>query len=861
MSNKTTSFYLTDHWTNDDHLNFGDFRPALEDILLEAQTPLTVGVYGAWGSGKTSLLRMLRKEIDDRKHPYIRTVWFTAWKYDRDDALWRAFMLRVLDALYPRESGDGARETRPRILNPTDEKQKNQIAMLGRLEASVYSPVDWQELGKLVVNWSDVAKKGVKSAGKAASILYPGATFITDLLAGEEDTALLTRKAQEYQRQQLVHLEQFEQTFTEAINLCLGQDGKDGRLIVFVDDLDRCLPEKAVQVLEAIKLFLGVPGTVFVLGMDREVIRRGIEARYGELFRQSVHTNTEMPIEGDVYLQKIIQIPFNLPPLAVKDLTQYIVDLEEKEGGARMSELTQQVFARGLYPNPRQVKRALNIFQLLRSIAERRIEREKLSPTSITDPLLAKTIVIQTQYPKLYQLWRQYPMLLQTLEEEYTRSPLSHNDRMLGQQRDHRILQQEEGIVEAVVTDSELNRQREERNRERSGGLLTEYLEQRSKYALLERMLIYPPVDEAEKAKEAGERCRFDGLDLDEMDAYIRLAGSVSDAEPIIEVDSDLLSTLLSGDKAKLDNGIAQIKQADNETFLDTWRTTLKTIMLGGEHSARERASAGQAVAQLGDLRDGVGARPDKLPDIAWGAVIPTGTYTIGDEKPYSVTITAPYQLAQYPITNAQFDCFTDADDVNGARWWDGLPEDEKKFSSARWPIANRPRETVSWYQAIAFCRWLTHHLQTNGVIKAGETITIPHENQWEVAARYVGDGQCDRRLYPWGDDEITAEHANYRDTELRQTSAVGLFPQGKQPAANLYDLSGNVWEWCLNKYNDLDVIDIDQSGDTRTLRGGSWFYYPHGCRAAYRHDLNPHSRYNFVGVRVVRVLPSHRVH
>ena len=75
---------------------------------------------------------------------------------------------------------------------------------------------------------------------------------------------------------------------------------------VFVDDLDRCLPEKAIEVLEAIKLFLEAPGTVFVLGMDREVVERGVESRYRGFFRQVSTTGNDLPISGDTYLQVFV---------------------------------------------------------------------------------------------------------------------------------------------------------------------------------------------------------------------------------------------------------------------------------------------------------------------------------------------------------------------------------------------------------------------------------------------------------------------------------------------------------------------------------------------------------------------------
>ncbi len=243
--------------------------------------------------------------------------------------------------------------------------------------------------------------------------------------------------------------------------------------------------------------------------------------------------------------------------------------------------------------------------------------------------------------------------------------------------------------------------------------------------------------------------------------------------------------------------------------------------------------------------------------DLEWGTVIPAGNYTIGDEKSKHsdeksrpAIISAPYQLARYPITNAQFDCFVQAKDVNDLRWWAGMPEDEKKFYNHNFQMGNHPRANVSWYQAKAFCRWLSFH--------TGENITLPHENQWEVAARYAGNGKCDGRVFPWGDDSITPKHANYyHERALGKMSPVGSYPLGRQPHSDLYDLSGNVWEWCANKYDTPDMSDVDQSGDYRTLRGGSWNYGSGLCRAAYRNLNLPRARGFGSGFRVVRVISS----
>ena len=112
---KRKSAFLTDYYARQDQLRFSDFRPTLREVLTQADTPLTVGVFGPWGSGKTSLLSQLRAEIEDAGDPTVYTTWITAWKYDRHEALWRAFILRVLESLYPRETGEGLREDRPRL--------------------------------------------------------------------------------------------------------------------------------------------------------------------------------------------------------------------------------------------------------------------------------------------------------------------------------------------------------------------------------------------------------------------------------------------------------------------------------------------------------------------------------------------------------------------------------------------------------------------------------------------------------------------------------------------------------------------------------------------------------------------------
>ena len=267
------------------------------------------------------------------------------------------------------------------------------------------------------------------------------------------------------------------------------------------------------------------------------------------------------------------------------------------------------------------------------------------------------------------------------------------------------------------------------------------------------------------------------------------------------------------------------------------------------------RAEAGRALGGwLEDTRSGVGVIERvagvKLPDIAWGGWVKAGTYEVGGDKQayqsldkQKVTIPHDFRLARYPITYAQFQCFVEAPDVADGRWWADMPADAQQWREQRFPYANHPREMVTWHQAMAFCRWLSD--------KLGQTITLPHEYEWEVAARWP-----DGRFYPWG-NEFDSDKANAREGKIGQTTAVGLYPSGKNAALELYDLSGNVWEWCRNRYeepqSDMDPERVDMGRDTRVLRGGSWGNDRDGARAAFR--FSSIFAFDFNGFRVVLVV------
>jgi len=255
------------------------------------------------------------------------------------------------------------------------------------------------------------------------------------------------------------------------------------------------------------------------------------------------------------------------------------------------------------------------------------------------------------------------------------------------------------------------------------------------------------------------------------------------------------------------------------------------------------RLEIGDTLAEWGDPRPGVGLDENGLPDIDW-VEIPAGEFIYNDDKTRQTLELDTFYMARYPVTNMQYQSFIDAGGYEDDQWWQNIKK--LRLQEPAWPQANRPRTNVNWYEAVAFCRWLSAQL--------GCEVRLPIEQEWEKAAR--GSDGLD---YPWG-DEYLADYANDNDSSkgednLPQTTAVGMYPHGSSPYG-VEDMSGNVWDWCLNKYKTPEDIDIDISNDVRVLRGGSWFFYPVNVRASDRLHHYPGNRYDHYGFRLLCSLP-----
>jgi formylglycine-generating enzyme required for sulfatase activity len=280
--------------------------------------------------------------------------------------------------------------------------------------------------------------------------------------------------------------------------------------------------------------------------------------------------------------------------------------------------------------------------------------------------------------------------------------------------------------------------------------------------------------------------------------------------------------------------------------------------------SHERRRDIGDRLAVIGDTRPGVGVK-DGVPDMRWLPVSGSGEPVIikTDEREIGPVLIAPFFSAQYLVTYAQFQAFVDAEDgFNDPRWWAEMPDDyqRQELASQRTKVKNAPRDSVSWYQAVAFGRWLNHRcwglvipnplvgmpflaseyadgllpVPTNSAWVIGTTAEIRLPTEWEW--QWLAQGGRQANAYPWG--EWHAGYANTSEAGLSRTTAVGMYPQGAAGCGAL-DVAGNLFEWCLNDYAKPEVADGYGNGERKVLRGGS-FSFNQGAAAASCRDYDP---------------------
>jgi hypothetical protein len=444
-----------DNETDVDLLGFQVHADLIRSVITDPSVlPVTVGVFGDWGGGKSSIMKMLQKELsNEATYPTVVCLYFNGWTFEGYEDAKSALLSSILIQL-----GEHKR------FGP---KAKDLVVkLLKRLK--------WMEVAKLAVKHVGipiaVAATGGLAAVPAAAAMAAGSIVSSSL--GKTDSedgssadinwSALVEASPE--KPDLMGVRKFRDEFSKML-----EKTEISALVVLIDDLDRCLPERLIETLEAIKLFVSVPRTAFVIGADPRIVRHAISTRYVKRqlqpFTSEEASEAMREEEGLVqdYLEKLIQVPYQLPRLSPSEIETYInllacEKLLDKEQSATVltawrgtraqnvyaaftadaiqkslksvelptalkeqldwSTAVASVITEGLKGNPRQVKRMLNAMSLRKQLAT-------VARISIKEEVLAKLMVLEYSNLSLFHELNQWqaaekgvPAKLRTLEEQ-----------------------------------------------------------------------------------------------------------------------------------------------------------------------------------------------------------------------------------------------------------------------------------------------------------------------------------------------------------------------------------------------------------------------------------------------------------
>jgi hypothetical protein len=317
---------LADQWSEVDQLGYRVYALALADFIEDERTkkPLTIGIDAPWGMGKTTLMRLIKERVEEDRPqaPSLPTVWFNAWKHDKEESLWAALALEIL------------RQTRERLrrgervtlwLQLNKERFNVRFLLLRLVRALVFAItavfvivicamitlqiVDDQAAADQV--WRYIGLIG--GLGVLATLYNTIGKDIYRRLTSPFKLNIADYIEEPNYEERVGFLAQFEADFERVIRTVTKYGKRSLPLVIFIDDLDRAASPKPVEIFEAINTLLDTKQCVFVLGMDSQAVAKSIEAKYKDLMEDSGDADGSEPSLGRRFLEKIVQIPFVLP--------------------------------------------------------------------------------------------------------------------------------------------------------------------------------------------------------------------------------------------------------------------------------------------------------------------------------------------------------------------------------------------------------------------------------------------------------------------------------------------------------------------------------------------------------------------
>lgn len=414
--------FLNDQETATDLLYYEAIARTVVRFIQETpRAPVTIGVHGDWGAGKSSVLKMTESAFQGQDR--VLCLWFNGWTFEGFEDAKTVLIETLIDEL--------------RRARPTSKK-------VAEAAKKLLKRVDWLKVARKSGGLALTAMTGIPSLDQLSGVMDMVTAFVKkpqDQIS-MDDLKTFAGRAQEYVKEPSEeidripeHIHAFRKEFEELLDAA-----ELDRLVVIVDDLDRCLPHTAISTLEAIRLFLMVDRTAFVIGADELMIEYAVKEHFPDL----------PPSSGPVgyarnYLEKLIQVPFRVPALGLAETRVYITLLlaelalpkgdaafqrlldaarkdmqrpwqsrgidtamlqdavgsvvpEKVREAQTISAVLSKILTEGAHGNPRQIKRFLNSMMLRRAIAE-----ERGFGDEIKLPVLGKIMLAERFYPDFYK--------------------------------------------------------------------------------------------------------------------------------------------------------------------------------------------------------------------------------------------------------------------------------------------------------------------------------------------------------------------------------------------------------------------------------------------------------------------------
>lgn len=300
----------SDKETSKDLLGFNVHASLLKSVVTnEKNLPITIGLYGDWGSGKSSVLEILKEQLKDDEETVV--VYFDGWTFESFDDAKIALIQGIVDELEKNKKflskvGDGLSDLKDDFV-----KLKDSINWMRLLKATA----------KMVVpTIAAFSTGGASIIPTIALALKDNQNSLNSIIEeGRLEEFLKQNVVKEEEEKKYAAVREFRSDFEKLI-----QKSKQGKVVILIDDLDRCLPRHIIDSLEAIKLFLNVPKTAFVIAADEFIVSNAIKSEYKSLIDASNDGEGNREDLGKSYMEKFIQLPYHLPTLSRKEVETYV---------------------------------------------------------------------------------------------------------------------------------------------------------------------------------------------------------------------------------------------------------------------------------------------------------------------------------------------------------------------------------------------------------------------------------------------------------------------------------------------------------------------------------------------------------